>query len=134
MSLNRRFSQQKKMIKDALSLLDHPTAAEVYEEIRKDYPQISLGTVYRNLSLMAEEHEILRLSFEGSPDRFDPNVWEHYHIVCERCGRIADTDRSLQPELLSRLDGAVEEATGFRVSGRSLVFRGLCPRCREGIS
>lgn len=128
--MNGRFSRQKKLIADTLSVLDHPTAAEVYEEVRKAYPSISLGTVYRNLSKMAEEHEILRLSLDGSPDRFDPHVWEHYHVVCEQCGHIADTDRPFPADLLARLDRAAEEITGCRVTGRGLVFRGVCPRCR----
>ena len=82
----KRTSAQKRMVAEALAQMDHPTAAEVYEEIRKAYPQISLGTVYRNLSLMADEGEILRLSFPDAPDRFDPNAHEHYHIGAHAAG------------------------------------------------
>ncbi len=130
--MNKRFSTQKKMIEDALQLLDHPTAAEIYEQIWKAYPQISLGTVYRNLNSMANEGEIMRLSFSGSPDRFDQNPTEHYHIVCSRCGRILDTDDgAIPPELLNQLDKAVEASTGVEVESRTMLFCGICPACRK---
>lgn len=127
----RRFSVQKQMIEDTLAQLDHPTAAEVYEEIRKDYPQISLGTVYRNLNLMADDGEILRLSFPDTPDRFDPNAHEHYHVACSRCGRIFDTDHRIPSELIAQMDRAVEACTGVRVENRIMMFRGICAECRS---
>ncbi len=130
--MNRRFSTQKKMIEETLGLLDHPTASEVYEKIRKDYPQISLGTIYRNLNIMADGGEIMRLSFSGAPDRFDHNPAEHYHIVCSRCGRIFDTVGGAIPqELLDRLDKAVEASTGLEVESRIMLFCGICPSCKK---
>lgn len=127
----RRYSIQKQMIGATLAQLDHPTAAEVYEKVRKDYPQISLGTVYRNLSLMADGGEILRLSFPDAPDRFDPNAHEHYHVVCNRCGRIYDTDHTIPAELITRIDQAVEACTGVRVENRMMIFSGVCAACRS---
>lgn len=129
--MNKRFSVQKKMIEDILAFMDHPTATEVYEQIRKNYPQISLGTVYRNLGTMSAEGEILRLSFNAAPDRFDINVHEHFHAVCRRCGHISDADGVLPPELLKKLDEAVESSTGIRVESRTILFEGLCRKCRE---
>ena len=128
----RRFSAQKKMIEDTLMRLDHPTASEVYDQIRKDYPQISLGTVYRNLGTMSAEGEILRLSFADAPDRFDINAHEHFHAACNRCGRIFDTDGKLPADLLQKLDAAVEASTGIRVESRTMVFDGACAACRAG--
>jgi Fur family peroxide stress response transcriptional regulator len=127
----RRNSAQKEIIGEVLVRLDHPTAAEVYEEVRKDRPQISLGTVYRNLSLMAEEGELLRLSFPEAPDRFDPNAHEHYHASCVCCGRIFDTDHSLPEELIGEIDRAVEGCTGVKVKSRVMIFRGICAVCRS---
>ena len=128
--MNRRFSAQKRMIQETLKRLDHPTAAQVYEEIWKVYPQISLGTVYRNLNIMAEEGEILRLPFSGAPDHFDPNPGEHYHIVCSGCGRIFDTD-GLPQEILAELDEAVQACTGVEVQSRNLIFYGICVSCKK---
>lgn len=130
--MSRRYSAQKQMIGDALGRLEHPTAAEVYEEIRKAYPQISLGTVYRNLGLMADDGEILRLPFSGAPDRFDPNTHEHYHVACSRCGRIFDTDNTIPSELLMQIDRAVESCTGIKVENRIMMFSGICRACQSG--
>jgi Fur family peroxide stress response transcriptional regulator len=118
------------MIEETLMRLDHPTATEVYEWVRRDCPQISLGTVYRNLGAMADEGEALRLSFAGEPDRFDPRTHEHFHVVCAACGRIFDTDFSVVPEAMRALDRAIEDCTGVRVEERSLFFGGLCAECR----
>jgi Fur family peroxide stress response transcriptional regulator len=126
----KRNSVQKRIIGETLTRMDHPTAAEVYERVRLECPQISLGTVYRNLGSMADEGEALRLSFAGEPDRFDPNTYEHAHVVCGVCGRIFDTDHNLAPELIRKLDQAVEGSTGVRVEQRSLLFRGICAHCR----
>jgi Fur family peroxide stress response transcriptional regulator len=110
--------------------MDHPTAAEVYERVRRDCPQISLGTVYRNLGTMADEGAVLRLSFMGEPDRFDPNTHEHFHVVCSICGRIFDADSGLVADLIQKLDLAIEGSTGVRVEERTLLFGGVCAQCR----
>jgi Fur family peroxide stress response transcriptional regulator len=126
----RRNSQQKKGIQEALAVMDHPTASEVYDRVRVEYPQISLGTVYRNLGTLAEDGAALRLSFPGEADRFDPNTYEHYHAVCSSCGAIFDAPASLEPDLIHRLDKAVEQCTGIKVKQRNLVFEGVCPNCQ----
>jgi len=130
----KRYSAQKWMINEALAQLDHPTAAEVYEKIRKAYPQISLGTVYRNLGLMADDGEILRLSFSGAPNRFDSKAHEHYHVACICCGRIFDTDHTIPSGLIEQLDRAVEACTGVRVENRMMMFSGVCAACQSGRS
>jgi Fur family peroxide stress response transcriptional regulator len=127
---SKRNSVQKRIIEETLMAMDHPTAAEVYERVRQDRPQISLGTVYRNLGTMADEGEVLRLSFLGEPDRFDPMTQEHFHVVCSSCGRIFDTDPHIVPNLLRQLDREVENVTGVEVRGRTLLFSGVCAACR----
>jgi Fur family peroxide stress response transcriptional regulator len=127
----RRSTAQKEIISQALRCLDHPTATEVYEAVRKQAPQVSLGTVYRNLNLMAEAGSALRISMSDEPDRFDPNTHDHHHAICDSCGRVIDTDSSIPAELISQLEQAVEGCTGVRVSQHSLYFRGLCRDCRE---
>ena len=64
---------------------DHPTADTVYKEIRNSIPNISLGTVYRNLSLLSERGEIMRLVCDGKVDRFDADVSPHCHFICKSC-------------------------------------------------
>ena len=71
---------------------DHPTADTVYMNIRQEFPNISLGTVYRNLSLLADLGEIQKLTPGQGPDRFDANVQPHYHFICKTCGQVMDMD------------------------------------------
>jgi Fur family peroxide stress response transcriptional regulator len=128
--VTKRNSLQKRIIGEALMEMDHPTAAEVYERVRQDCPQISLGTVYRNLGMMAEEGEALRLSFLGESDRFDPTTQEHFHVVCSSCGRIFDTEPHLVPSLLGKLDQEIERSTGVEVQEHTLLLRGICAACK----
>lgn len=80
-----KYSRQRESIKQFLmQRRDHPTADTVYMNVRETFPHISLGTVYRNLSLLAELGEITKISTEG-PDRFDANQEPHYHFICRHC-------------------------------------------------
>lgn len=127
----KRYSAQKMMIKDALMRLDHPTASEVYEYIRKSYPNISLGTVYRNLGLMAESGEILRISMGNSPDRFDISTNDHLHVMCRECGQVFDANSHKMKDILVEIDKFLEESTGVHIEDRTMYFSGICSSCRE---
>ena len=83
-----KYSRQRDSIKNFLeNRYDHPTAETVYANIRQEYPNISLGTVYRNLALLSELGEIQKISTGIGPDRFDGNPRPHYHFFCRKCGR-----------------------------------------------
>ena len=123
----RRNSIQRQLVIDALKVLDHPTALEVINEIRKTYPHMSLGTAYRHFQLMAEDGIIRRLSVPDSPDRFELQTEPHQHIRCVHCGRYYDIDEAS----LGDLDRNVQQATGFKVVGHRVFFNGICPACRD---
>ena len=123
----RRNSFQRQLVMDALKVLDHPTAQDVYAEIRKAYPRVSLGTVYRNLHQMSEDGVLRRLNFPDSPDRFDIHLEPHQHIHCMRCGSYFNIDEAS----LGDIDRSVEKATGFAVEGHRILFNGICPVCRD---
>ena len=97
-----KYSRQRESIKEFLTgRTDHPTADFVYENMKQIYPNISLGTVYRNLSLLADLGEIQKLSSFGGADRFDARTVPHCHFMCTRCGRVMDVfsehiDKSLR--------------------------------------
>jgi len=129
--MNRRYSAQKMMIENALMRLNHPTAAEIYEDIRKEYPNISLGTVYRNLGLMADTGEILRIPMGNSPDRFDINTHEHLHVICTGCGTVFDSDSHGLEEIFEKIDDFIENSTGVQVENRVMFFKGICAACRS---
>ncbi len=105
----------------------HPSADYVYEEVRKELPGVSLGTVYRNLKLLAELGELQVLDGPGGTKRYDACTDGHYHFVCEGCGRIVDLELDLEADL----DSLVAERTGFDVRRHTLEFRGLCSECRS---
>lgn len=125
--MTRRNSFQRQLVLDTLKMLDHPTAQDVYNEIREEYPRMSLGTVYRNLHQMAEDGEVRRLSFPDSPDRFDIHTEPHQHIRCIRCGCYYNIEESS----LGDIDRSVERDTGFAVTTHHMLFDGICPACRD---
>ncbi len=123
-----KYSHQREAIREALmSVKTHPTAAEIYTMVRKDIPNISLGTVYRNLSQLADAGEILRITTGEGTERFDATTDEHYHLACRCCGGVSDIDLPHFDDM----DEAAERATGAKVERHSLIFYGVCPACRK---
>ena len=118
------YSRQREAILNNLkSRRDHPTAEAVYEAIKKDYPNISLGTVYRNLSLLVSTGEILELSEGDGPKHYDGFTYDHDHFVCTSCGRIIDIDNSAGQNLMPKAKGI------GRVESRVITYKGLCEAC-----
>ncbi len=123
---NRRKSRQREVILKVLRNTDsHPTADWVYEQVKKEVPNISLGTVYRNLRLLTEAGEIMELEFGSTYSRFDGRAENHYHFRCDVCGRVFDLDMPVMEELEDR----ARQAGGFEVSRHRLEFYGRCPDC-----
>ena len=122
-----RKSKQKEAIFKVLKETScHPTAEWVYERVRQEIPNISLGTVYRNLKLLKQGGEVSKLDLSGTLSRYDANTQNHYHFRCERCGYISDVDEAVSSEVNERL----EQKTGFRVFYHRLEFRGFCTDCQ----
>lgn len=122
-----KYSRQRELILEAVcSNPVHPTADAVYEAVRRQEPRISLGTVYRNLNQLAECGKLLKLSMPIGGDRFDGRLDDHPHIVCSGCGAVADVVLENQEEMNS----AAERQTGYLVTGRTVVFCGVCANCR----
>jgi Fur family peroxide stress response transcriptional regulator len=108
-------------IKDDVS---HPTADQVYDKVRKRLPNMSLGTVYRNLQKLVAD-EKLQILMLGRSQRFDPLVKRHQHFICEQCGRVFDVLVDREDEIRpARLPHA-----GFKVSSHQLAFYGACKHC-----
>ena len=120
----QRFSHQRERIYRAvLESGDHPTAEMVYHRLKPELPRLSLGTVYRNLQQMAREGRLAELA--GPVARFDAVIRPHTHFQCAACGAILDlADLPYDPAL-----DRTAEACGLTITGHSLVFTGLCPRC-----
>ncbi len=133
----RRMTSQRKVILEELrKVTSHPTADAVYDMVRKRLPKVSLGTVYRNLDLLAESGEILRLEHAGGQMRFDGNPAPHYHVRCEVCGCVGDVEASLPDNLWNAPDWETLQqcnAHGFTITGACLEFSGLCHGCRQRV-
>ena len=121
-----KYSRQRESIKEFLmTRKDHPTADVVYENVRKFYPNISLGTVYRNLSLLSELGEIQKLSNFGGADHFDGCVTPHCHFMCKKCGAVLD----LETENLNDLSGKAVKNFSGEITECDIRFFGTCPKC-----
>lgn len=122
----KRMTKQRKTILEILrNTTCHPTADWVYEQARKVIPEISLGTIYRNLQVLVQEHEIQELKYGSTFSRFDGNALLHYHFVCLRCGQVYDIDMPV----LTALNHQAEEIMGGRVENHRLEFYGTCHQC-----
>lgn len=121
-----KYSRQREMIKEFLKTRkDHPTADTVYMNVRKAYPSISLGTVYRNLQLLSDIGEIQKVNVGDGIEHFDADVREHYHFICRSCGAVLDLD-------VRRLQSLIPAASEFfhgRIDGQTTYFYGCCPDC-----
>lgn len=125
-----KYSRQRQVIKNFLmTRTDHPTADMVYMNVRNDYPSISLGTVYRNLSLLSDLGEIRRLRFGDGVDHFDADTSLHSHFVCTECGSIVD----LKVENLDSIMDLVDHEFDGEIQGHVTYFHGLCRKCKEHI-
>jgi len=105
----------------------HPTAEWVYAEVKKSVPSISLGTVYRNLRLLAEQGQVCAYDAAGGISRYDGCTASHYHFRCDRCGVVLDVEEPVD----RNLDGRVAARSGLAVRCHITEFRGLCPECQQ---
>lgn len=117
----RNYSRQREAVLNVLcSTKSHPTAAWIYERVREQIPNISLGTVYRNLAGLAEDGTIKKLSFGEASVHFDGDISVHSHFYCEHCGEITDI-RLDQSELLGPIEveyGVVARHADFNITGK----------------
>jgi Fur family peroxide stress response transcriptional regulator len=123
--VNRETKQREAVLKLVRSMSSHPTADCVYELVRLDIPNISKGTVYRNLKVLQELGQIARLDMNAEASRYDARLDNHYHFRCEKCGEVFDLDIPVDREL----DRRTAEATGLKITGHHLEFRGICADC-----
>ena len=123
---NMRLTTQRQIILEELGKVKtHPTAHEVYDMVRKRLPRIGLGTVYRNLELMADSGCILKIEVGGTQKRFDATVAPHYHVRCSACGKVDDIDIAVQEQI----NQAAQEACNYKILGHHIEFSGTCNDC-----
>ena len=122
----RKYSRQREAIRGYLrEHRDHPTAEEVYLRLYEEDPHLSLGTVYRNLSLLENMGEIRRIRAGTGPDRFDADLSPHQHFICRSCGKVLDMEVPAAALMLREAAGSFPG----RLEECAVTFSGLCRDC-----
>ena len=103
----------------------HPSAEWIYTQLKPEHPDLSLGTVYRNLNLLAETGEIRKLT---CGDRLDADTDPHAHFICDSCDAVVDVDVPMED-----LRAELQRQYGCEVQRSSMIFHGLCSSCKEKI-
>lgn len=123
-----KFSRQRESIREyLLNTKEHPTADMVYNHVRLIYPNISLGTVYRNLNQMAENGEILRLDLGDGTDHFDGMTSSHNHFICKSCHKVLD----LEMEPIDHINTIASAGFDGNIEGHYTYFYGKCSECSK---
>jgi len=121
------YSKQREIIiKYIKHVKTHPTAEIIYNDLRNDNPELSLGTVYRNLDKLSKTGEILRLKQFGQKDRFDGNTEHHYHGECVKCLEVFD----IFINYFSDVDKKTQDVSDFNVVSHEIKFNIICPKCK----
>jgi len=127
--MGRNSKQKVAILRVVKGTTSHPTANWVYDQVRREIPNISLGTVYRNLKLLKQQGQILEIALAGALSRFDGNTQYHHHFICEQCGRVFDvgSGEAMERAMIDR----VAQRTGFKITQHRCEFRGLCKDCQS---
>ena len=127
MSLTKlRMTPQRQLILQELrNSKAHPTADYIYLKVRKAIPNISLGTVYRNLDILSEMGLVLKMEGCGSQRRYDGNPLNHCHVRCLKCGKVDD----IPDGSVAEIDCDSVDIPGYTIVGHSIFFDGLCNAC-----
>lgn len=103
---------------------DHPSVEDIYHEIRKTFPMISLATVYKTIEVLKKRGELLELTIDSTRRRYDPDTSRHHHLVCIECGTIADVHGDIHIEFPEK------QGEPFKILSSHIEFYGICEKCR----
>lgn len=121
-----RLTRQRSCLLEAVrETASHPTAAWIFDRVKEKCPNISLGTVYRNLNILKDAGMIREIKFGKNTARYDGNVELHHHVLCLDCGKLEDAACSVSPELMQQ----IEQSLGYSITGYQIEFKGICPEC-----
>ena len=123
-----RMTRQRQVILDELIKSKiHPTAEQIYGLTIKQIPNISLGTVYRNLDILVKQGQVRKIETSGGKARYDGDLNNHYHLRCVECGSIEDiydlSFMEMHPDTV--------ESKNFKILGHKLEFYGICRKCKK---
>lgn len=125
----RKYSKKREAILTAFrATKEHPSAELIYSRLKPDYPDLSLGTVYRNIALFRENKDLVYVGTVGGQERYDCNVQPHPHFICTQCNRVIDLGLDFSA---AEYYNDIESKTGHKAESISLSFTGLCDNCRN---
>ena len=126
--MNNRHTLQRDLILEAVKELQcHATADDVYDLIVTKHPNISRGTVYRNLKLLSDIGEIHKVEIPSGADRFDHECHAHYHARCIKCNKVFNVEM----DFIDDLQKNIKDTHGFEFTGHDLIFKGICLECNS---
>ena len=128
MEKRQNYSRKREAILSAICSTDiHPTADWIYQKLKPIYPDLSLGTVYRNLSQFKEEGIILSMGVINGQERFDANISPHSHFICNCCDAVIDIEETFENSEAAK---QVNNKYGFTVEEQKIIFYGVCNQCK----
>jgi len=119
--------QRHAVLEYLLTSMAHPTADEIYKALESKFPNMSVATVYNNLRILKDLGLIRELTYGDDSSRFDSNMGEHYHIICEACGKIVD----FHYPTLDEIESLAQKVSGFEISHHRMELYGKCEECAE---
>ncbi|WP_199624739.1 peroxide-responsive transcriptional repressor PerR [Paenibacillus alkalitolerans] len=126
----RMTPQRYAILSYLLESMTHPTADEIYKALADRFPSMSVATVYNNLKLFIEAGLVRELKYGDDSSRFDADMSEHYHAICEQCGKIEDFDYTP----LTAVEHAAAAHTGFKIFGHRMEVYGVCRDCSKAVT
>ena len=123
-----RHSKQRERIFEILKNTGiHPTANWIYNQLKNEFPNLSMGTVYRNLNILIEQGYVKKIDFASTFGRFEANIHPHYHFICEKCGAVKDLDMPIDKSLNEK----VNQQTNYQTKHHRIEFYGICDECKN---
>ncbi|WP_223155088.1 peroxide-responsive transcriptional repressor PerR [Alkalibacillus aidingensis] len=119
--------QRHAVLEYLMHSMNHPTADEIYKALEDKFPNMSVATIYNNLRVFLDIGLVRELTYGDSSSRFDCNTSDHYHIICNSCGKIVD----FHYPALDEVEQLAEQVTGFNVSHHRMEVYGTCENCQN---
>ncbi|MBE7066288.1 MAG: transcriptional repressor [Ruminococcaceae bacterium] len=120
-------SKQKALVYDIIcNSPRHMNASEIYDLAKEKLPNISFGTVYRNLNVLVQDGDIMRIAIDKCPDRFDKNPMAHHHMICTKCGNVIDVFKDDSNDIRE-----IEEHMGAQITEYIISMKCICKQCLQ---
>ena len=123
--MSRKSLQRDAILRVVMNTNSHPGADWIYDQVRKEIPSISMGTIYRNLAILMDQGFVRKIHLGTKFDRFEARIDFHYHLVCEKCGSIEDFEMPIDRDL----NKSAGKLTDFDIHHHRIEFFGTCSRC-----